>query len=246
MSMRLSELILGPLMKRHGTPADELAALLRPSADVIALPTSKPAAPERARHVHQLKVTLRDTKPPIWRRILVDGGQTLDHLHSVIQAAFGWWDSHLHEFQIDGTSYGIPHEDDWTPVRDERRISLDQALVGARTIRYLYDFGDNWNHDIVVEKTRPNTDADITVPACIDGRRACPPEDCGGSWGYRELLNILADPTHPERTERLEWTGGPIDPDAFDPTDFGDNLRLQHTIGHQAFEDLISFDDDSS
>ncbi|MFN3256517.1 MAG: plasmid pRiA4b ORF-3 family protein [Ilumatobacter sp.] len=253
MSMRLSELILGPLMKRHGTPADELAALFRPSADVISLPTATVNAAPTTPRVHQLKVTLRGTKPPIWRRVLVDGGQTLDHLHSVIQAAFGWWDSHLHEFQIDGTNYAIPDEDDWTPVRDERRVSIDQALLGARSIRYLYDFGDNWDHDIVIERTtRPDPDAgsdadagsDVTVPDCIDGRRACPPEDCGGTWGYRELLTILADPTHPDHSERREWIGGPFDPDAFDRNDFTENLRLQQTIGRLAFDDLFTLDDD--
>ena len=244
MSMQLSELILGPLMKRHGTPADELAAFFGNDADVIALPTAPATITPPARRVHQLKVTLRGTTPPIWRRIVVDGGETLSHLHAVIQAAFGWYDAHLHDFDIDGDRYGIPDEDDWTPVKDERRVSIDQAIGdGHRKIRYTYDFGDNWDHDIVVEKTTSACDV-ANAPDCIGGRRACPPEDCGGPWGYRELLDILNDPTHPEHDERLEWTGGPIDPDTFDPTAFAENLRLQQTIGHQALADLIHFDDE--
>jgi Plasmid pRiA4b ORF-3-like protein/Domain of unknown function (DUF6933) len=229
MSMQLSNLILGPLMKRHGTPRDELVALLADDATVIQFPISgDPDAltPESSGgHVHQLKVTLRDIRPPIWRRVLVEGGQTLQHLHNVIQAAFGWYDSHLHDFEIGNARYGIPDEDDWTPVRDERRVSVDQVLGDGR-IRYTYDFGDNWEHDVVVEKSMPAGDI-ATVPDCIGGRRACPPEDCGGPWGYGELLAILADRSHPEHRERLDWLGHPYDPDAFDPSDFEENLRLQ-------------------
>ena len=233
MSMRLSELILGPLMKRHGTPADELAAFFGSDADVIAFPTAKSTITSPNRRIHQLKVTLRGTRPPIWRRIVIDGGETLSHLHAVIQAAFGWFDAHLHDFEIDGERYGIPDKDDWTPVKDERRVSIDQALGdGNRKIRYTYDFGDNWDHDISIEKTIGVEDIEM-VPDCVGGRRACPPEDCGGTWGYQELLDVLADPAHPEHQERLEWTGGPIDPDAFEPTNFAQNLRLQRATGHQ-------------
>jgi hypothetical protein len=242
MSMRLSDLILGPLMSRHGTPADELAACFGDDADVVALSTSKAATAPAPRRVHQLKITLRGVKPPIWRRVVVDGGESLNHLHAVIQAALGWWDAHLHDFDIGGTRYGIPDDDDWTPVEDERRVSIDQAIGnGDRRIRYTYDFGDNWEHDIVLEKTIPAGEV-RTVPDCVGGRRACPPEDCGGPWGYRELLDILADPTHPEHEERLEWAGAEIDPSAFDPADFAENLRLQRTIGHQALADLTDFD----
>ena len=220
MSMGLSELILGPLIKCHGTPADELAVFFRHDATVIALPIAKATTAPSQRRVHQLKVTLRGTTPPIWRRVVVDGGETLHHLHAVIQAALGWYDAHLHDFEIDGQRYGVPDPDDWTPVKDERRVSIDQAVGdGHHKIRYTYDFGDNWVHDITIEATLPSDDV-ATVPGCIGGRRACPPEDCGGPWGYRELLDILADPTHPERSERLEWNGGLIDPDAFDPADF--------------------------
>jgi hypothetical protein len=228
LSMTLSSLILGPL-KRHDTPAAELAALLNDDATIIPFPTradqhTDASAPSGGR-VHQLKVTLKGTKPPIWRRVFVDGGQTLHHLHDVIQAAFGWYDSHLHDFEVGNRRYGIPHKDDRSPVSDERRVSLDQ-VISAGKLRYTYDFGDNWEHDIIVEKTL-DADDSVTVPDCIGGRRATPPEDCGGPWGYAEFLGILADPNHPEYDERLEWIGQPLDPDAFDPSEFADNLRHQ-------------------
>ena len=186
LSMTMSELILGPLMNRHSTPASELAALFGPDADVIEFPHRAEAGRADSTDpgvVHQLKITLRGIRPPVWRRVVVAGGETLHHLHDVIQAAFGWYDSHLHEFDIDGERYGIPHEEDWTPVRDERRVSIDQ-ISGAAKVRYIYDFGDNWEHDIVVEKTFPADQTPI-VPDCIEGRRACPPEDVGGVRGLR-------------------------------------------------------------
>jgi len=106
-------------------------------------------------------------------------------------------------------------------------MSIDQAIGnGDRKIRYTYDLGDNWDHDVALEKTISAADS-TTVPDCIDGRRACPPEDCGGPSEYQELLDILADPSHPEHNERLKWTNGTINPDAFDPTDFSENLRRQ-------------------
>lgn len=235
LSMRMSDLILGPLMKRRRTPAAELAALLAPDAEVIDLRSrAGHASTDTARSgvAHQLKVTLRGVRPPIWRRVVVDGGESLHHLHDVIQAAFGWYDSHLHEFDIDGEHYGIPHEDDWTPVRDERRVSIGE-IAGAGKIRYTYDFGDNWEHDVIVEKSLPAGEA-ATVPDCIGGSRACPPEDCGGPWGYTELLKILADPDHPEHAERVEWLDwigrSGLDPDAFNPASFADDLHTQQTI----------------
>jgi hypothetical protein len=232
LSLRMSSLIIGRL--DEGSPDRALAAVMggtEPLAKVIAFPGERtaPAPSPRALaagNVFQLKVTLLDTKPPIWRRVLVDGGSTLDHLHEVTQAAFGWWNYHLHEFEVGRTHYGVPDPDeDWgEPPRDERRTRLDAIAAEGSSFRYTYDFGDGWDHRIVVEKVLP-ADSVPTVPACMDGRRACPPEDCGGTWGYRELLEILADPTHPEHDERREWLGRPFDPDAFDPSEFEDNLR---------------------
>lgn len=234
LSLRMASLILGPLHDRAGSPDRELAAFvggIEPLASVIAFPRRPdPAEPPSSRpakgdSVYQLKVTLLDTKPPIWRRLLVDGANTLDHLHEVIQAAFGWWNYHLHEFEVGRARYGTPDPDnDWgEPARDERRTRLDAIASEGTSFRYTYDFGDNWDHRVVIEKVL--APADIVVPACTGGRRACPPEDCGGTWGYRELLAILADPSHPEHDERVEWLGGPFDPRAFHPGEFEDNLR---------------------
>jgi hypothetical protein len=232
LSLRMSSLIIGKLAE--GSPDRALAAVMdgtEPPAKVIAFPGERraPAASHLASaagDVFQLKVTLLDTKPPIWRRVLVDGGSTLDHLHEVIQAAFGWWNYHLHEFEVGRTRYGVPDPDeDWgEPRRDERRTRLDALAGEGSSFRYTYDFGDGWDHNIAVEKVLP-ADSTPTLPACIDGRRACPPEDCGGTWGYRELLEILANPTHPEHDERSEWIGRPFDAEAFDPSEFEDNLR---------------------
>lgn len=234
LSLRLASTPVGPLRSSTGFPDLELADVVGSTtpAEVVPLPPEPGAATrgEAGRatgQVYQLKATLLDTKPPIWRRILVDGATTLDRLHEVIQAAFGWWNDHLHEFEIDGTDYGVTHLAwaDWgRPVVDERTARLDAlADVGSR-MEYRYDFGDGWRHRIVVEKTLP-ADAVTTVPACVDGRRACPPEDCGGPWGYQQLLEILADPHHPEHAERRAWLGGPFDPEAFDPRDFTRHLE---------------------
>lgn len=232
LSLRMSSLIIGKLAE--GSPDRALAAVMggaEPLAKVIAFPGERTTAAPAPRapatgNVFQLKVTLLDTKPPIWRRVLVDGGSTLDHVHEVIQAAFGWWNYHLHEFEVGRTRYGVPDPDeDWgEPPRDERRTRLDAIASEGASFRYTYDFGDGWDHKITVEKVLP-VDAAVAVPTCIDGRRACPPEDCGGTWGYREMLEILANPAHPEHDERREWLDRPFDPEAFDPSEFEDNLR---------------------
>lgn len=236
LSIRLSSLILGPLHHRHGSPDHELAAVLRDgSSNVVELrPRPAPPAVRRAAnqgHVFQLKVTLRDIEPPVWRRIVVDASTSLDRLHEYIQAAFGWWNYHLYEFEIDGTRYGIP-DPDWDfgpPVKNSRRINLGNVADVGNSFTYSYDFGDGWEHTITVENATPVAPG-MTVPACTDGQRACPPEDCGGPWGYRELLAILTDPSHPDHEARVmwagEWGGGRLDPEAFDPSEFTDNLDL--------------------
>ena len=242
LSLRMSQMIVGPLMKKEsGSPDRELAAVLgavgrqQHPSNVIAFPGSyrpdpAPAAtsrPPATANVFQLKVTIKNTKPPVWRRVLVDGASHLDEVHEVIQAAFGWWNSHLHQFEVDGKEYGVPDPDgdDWgPPIIDEGFIRLDSVATVGSSFTYTYDFGDWWEHKITVEKILPGT-GDTSVPACIGGRRACPPEDCGGPWGYEHLLAALADRAHPEHRRLSEWLGRPFDPEAFDPTDFADNLR---------------------
>ena len=237
LSIRMASLLLGPLHKRGGSPDRELAAVLNHKrSNVVQFPQStsekQPTAAVaggRVASVYQLKVTLLGTKPPVWRRVLVPGSTPLDQLHEVIQAAFGWWNYHLYEFEIARTRYGIP-DPDWDygpPTRNAGRTRLDRVAEVGESFRYTYDFGDGWEHKVTVEKIVPHT-PELTVPACTDGRRACPPEDCGGPWGYQDLLAILADPSHPEHEERVEWVsewGGRLDPEAFDPTGFVDNLQ---------------------
>ncbi len=167
------------------------------------------------RTVYQLKVTLRHATPPIWRRVLVLADDTLEDLHRTLQIAMGWEESHLHEFEAGGTSYGRP--DTESPDRsDERKVRLRSVLRkrGDR-LAYQYDFGDSWEHDVVLEKAIP-AERGMRYPFVVGGKRACPPEDCGGVGGYESFLEALRDPHHPEHADMLEWIGGSFDPEAFD------------------------------
>ncbi|MBM3494187.1 MAG: plasmid pRiA4b ORF-3 family protein [Armatimonadetes bacterium] len=172
-----------------------------------------------ASSIYQLKVTLRWVKPPIWRRIRVPGNMRLSDLHDVLQAVMGWHDYHLHVFEVDGfelTTPGEPGDLVKMEMEDARRMRLNRFAPSEKSrFRYEYDFGDGWVHDIVVEKILP-PDPSAMLPWCVTGRRRCPPEDCGGAYGYMEMLATLADPTNPSRVEVLEWIGGDWDPEAFD------------------------------
>jgi hypothetical protein len=166
--------------------------------------------------IYQLKITLRGSKPPIWRRLLVTDSITLYNLHRIIQAAMGWEDGHLHQFIIEDEYYGIPSPEDWEPVVDERRRRLNQVVSSENDkFIYEYDFGDSWEHEILVEKIQPS-EAGIKYPLCIKGKRACPPEDIGGVWGYEEFLEAMSDPNHNEHDSYIEWWGGEFDPEEFD------------------------------
>ncbi len=166
--------------------------------------------------VYQLKVTLKGTRPPIWRRLQVRGSTTLLKLHTIIQIAMGWTDSHLHQFIVGGMYYGMPDVEWDDDMQDERRIKLGQIVSAVKDrFTYEYDFGDSWEHEIMVEKVlAPEPGAQY--PICLAGKRACPPEDVGGVWGYAEFLDTIADPERPEHEEMLEWIGGSFDAEAFD------------------------------
>jgi hypothetical protein len=172
----------------------------------------------------RFKITLKDIKPPIWRRIEIPANATFWAFHVAIQDAMGWLDCHLHEFNVtdqsgDELRIGIPEDDGWgEPAIPgwQRKLSpifrrpCDKAL-------YLYDFGDGWRHMIVlesIESARPG----VSYPLCLAGRRRCPPEDCGGPSGYDHLLEVLADPEHEQHAELLEWVGGRYDAEAFEPS----------------------------
>ncbi len=178
-------------------------------------------------HVYQLKITLRGSKPPIWRRLLVPPSLTLAKLHYVIQAAMGWHDSHLHEFSVGEQSYGPPElRADIDGMISERTITLGQiaAEVGAN-FSYQYDFGDYWDHHVQLEKITP-IEQGSSYPLCIAGRRACPPEDVGGIWGYAEMLETISNPANPERAEMLAWVGADFDPASFDLAATNNRLKL--------------------
>jgi hypothetical protein len=161
----------------------------------------------------QIKVTLRNVKPPVWRRLIVPSDISLPALHEVVQAAMGWFDCHLHLFRVRDREFSPPG--DFEPIgEDSRKVSLDEIAPrkGSRVV-YEYDFGDGWCHDIVVEDV---IDGRCSSVRCLKGRRRCPPENCGGPWGYAELREAVADPTHERRDELLEWIPEDFDPEEFD------------------------------
>lgn len=167
--------------------------------------------------VFQLKITLAGVEPPIWRRVLVPADIRLGKLHDVIQRAMGWTDSHLHQYTVGDRRFSDPRCDDDGELEfeDERKVTLDRLVGTGQALKYEYDFGDSWEHEVLVEKTR-EPDPRMSYPACIAGARACPPEDVGGTPGYDRLLESLADPEDSERHEFLTWLGGVFDPEGFD------------------------------
>ncbi|WP_435206022.1 plasmid pRiA4b ORF-3 family protein [Micromonospora sp. bgisy143] len=168
------------------------------------------------RQIFQLKMSLAGVRPPIWRRVLVPAGYTLDRLHRVAQHAMGWRDCHLHSFEIDAVAYGEPDPDGALAVHDELDVRLDAVLGKGTRFSYTYDFGDWWEHDLVVEDALA-ADQDERYPLCLDGAGACPPEGIGGPLGYQALLAALTDPTHPERALLSGWVTDGFDPAFFDP-----------------------------
>jgi pRiA4b ORF-3-like protein len=167
--------------------------------------------------VFQLRISLVDVEPTIWRRLLVAQDVVLPRLHSIIQAAMGWKDSHMHQFKVGEVRFGEP-DDEYEPGPIEyRRISLNQILPrrGSSCV-YEYDFGDGWEHLIELEDELPIDQVSARLPQCIAGERACPPEDCGGPHGYMEFLAAIKDPRHEEHESLLGWAGGSFDPQAFD------------------------------
>jgi len=184
--------------------------------------------PQRARsrasaRVLQFRVELQDIRPPIWRRIEVPATYTFWDLHVAIQDAMGWKDSHLHEFQLGKAGshelvrIGIPDDEfpDERPTRSgwKIRIAPHFTVKGARA-RYLYDFGDSWEHVLEFEGAFPR-DGRARYPRCVAGARACPPEDVGGTPGYEEFLAAIADPHHEQHDNMQQWVGGCFDPEGF-------------------------------
>ena len=177
----------------------------------------------------QLKITLRGvSKPPVWRRVLVPAAIALDELHEVILRVMGWHGGHLHVFSDGMTEYGVPDRE--LGHADEAGVELaDLVSAPGERVSYTYDFGDDWEHDIKLEKVLA-PDPAVVIPVCLTGKGACPPEDCGGAWGYADLKEATANPDHEEHEELLGWLGLD-DPSEFDPAEFSleeVNARLRH------------------
>ena len=151
-------------------------------------------AAKKNRALDQFKVTLRGIHPPIWRRIQVWEDATLAQLHRALQVVMGWENCHLHEFRVGLKIYGVPDLDDERKIIDVKRTRIHDAVQNVGTaFEYVYDFGDYWQHDLLLEAIL-QPDPDTSYPRCIAGERNCPPEDVGGSGGYENYLAALADP----------------------------------------------------
>ena len=200
---------LNPFL-RHGRSFEKaLAEYLKPPKPVdVRLHELLPPA------IYQFKIQIRTLAPAVWRRVQVPNDLTLHQLHRVIQILFGWWDYHLHHFEIQGTRYGIPDPEMRDIINDRRRRLRDFTARAGTKWRYEYDYGDSWFHVLTLERILPPREG--FVPECLKGVRAGPKEDSGGPWGYVEKLRIMRDPTHPEHTDICDWMGRDLDPERFD------------------------------
>ena len=186
--------------------------------------------------IYQIQIALKGSKPKIWRRVLVPSDLLLPDLHAIIQTSMGWTNSHMHQFFKDGKFYAprMPDDDMWGEMQqvDYTNIRISAVLKREKAkVIYEYDFGDGWVHDVILEKTLPADEA-IKYPVCVAGKLNCPPEDCGGIWGYYHMLDVLKDPGHKEYEETVEW----LDRD-FDPTEFDKEMvtNLLRTEGYGCY-----------
>ena len=170
----------------------------------------------------QLKIILKWTKPPIWRRILVKKEITFYDLHQIIQIVMGWENDHLFEFKLNNTRIGEPDEEfediDFgsNKVLDAFTLTLSSQNLNTKDkFEYEYDFGDSWKHQILVEKILPKEEKRV-YPMCIGGKLNCPPEDCGGIGGFYNLIEILNNKNHPDRDDMIHWLGEKYNPEYFD------------------------------
>jgi len=188
-----------------------------------------------------MKIALLDVEPPIWRRFVAPSFMTLNHFHVLLQTIMGWNSTHMYAFTINDNRFtGSSHELsfavdsmwDTEPSYNAANYELCQLIKSGMTIRYEYDFGDGWEHEIIVENDTVSHDTKHCF-YCIEGERACPPEDCGGPGGYESLLEILADPEHPEHEEKVEWLefighrDGKFDSERFDPEVCNRTLKVR-------------------
>jgi len=169
--------------------------------------------------IYQLKVSLQDVRPSVWRRLLVPAYYSLELFHDVIQTSMGWENAHLYSFEYGGCSF----EEGTTDTLDSLNWQVNDKLL------YIYDFGDNWGHLIKVEK-QLKKDQKQPYPYCVTGKNNCPPEDCGGAWGYKHLLSALKNKNHPEHEEMSEWMDEDFDPTYFSEEEVNRQLKSQHRL----------------
>lgn len=178
-----------------------------------------------ATRIARLHITLNDVKPPVQRRVEVPLAIRLDRLHLVLQAAIGWTNSHLYEIRARDVGWGLPDPDFGDGPLNAKKARLIDVLedAGTKTIKYLYDFGDGWEHTVKVERI---TDAipGVAYPVLINATGRCPPEDVGGPWGHDEFLHALADPAHENHAEMKDWIGEDFDPTAVDVEALADDV----------------------
>lgn len=181
----------------------------------------------QAQQSYQLKVTLRGSRPPVWRRFEAPGDVPLYQLHRILQIVMGWTDSHLHQFRRGKVLYGESDPEFGVRRQNERKVRLQDVLREAKDrMVYEYDFGDGWEHEVVLERvTSPRPG--VQCPRVLAGRGACSPEDVGGVWGYYEFLEAIGNPKHPDHENMVAWCGGAFDPDAFDVDEINRFLRAK-------------------
>lgn len=179
--------------------------------------------------IYQIQIALKGFKPKIWRRLLIPSDLLLSDFHKVIQTSMGWTNSHLHQFIKNKTFYTVKMQDDdfWEEMDnvDYKNMKVTDLLKKEKDkIVYEYDFGDGWEHDIILEKILP-LDNNTKYPICLTGKMNCPPEDCGGIWGYSDMLEILKDPDHEEYESYIEWLGEKFDPEYFNKDEVNEFLK---------------------
>lgn len=182
--------------------------------------------------IYQIQIALNGTKPKIWRRILIPSDLLLTDFHNIIQVTMGWENAHLHQFIKNKIFYLVRfHDDDfWDEMNNIDYIKMkirvsDLLKKENEKIIYEYDFGDGWEHELILEKILP-VDKNIEYPVCLAGEMNCPPEDCGGIWGYANILEILAHPDHDEYEDVMEWLGGEFDPEYFNVEEKNELLKM--------------------
>ena len=179
----------------------------------------------KSNDVYQLKISLNHIKPSIWRRFIVDADIKLPDLHGIIQTVMGWYNTHLHQFRINNQFYSLPDEDAITEHADYRKIRLNSVITNEKQkFYYDYDFGDDWEHTIILEKIIPK-DKNMKYPICVDGKRNSPPEDCGGVGGYEDLIEIIKHPGTEELDDMINWLGGEYDPEEFNIDSVNEMLK---------------------